>query len=251
MSSGAARRRDPAQCAGGHSQAQGSTTLAALAARSAPAVPATARLLEVPRALATILPEGGLRRGSTVAVGAGAAPGSVSLTLSLLGPASMAGAWCAAVALPDLGLVAAAELGVAVERLALVPHPGDQWTVVVAALLESVDIVVARPLVPVRPGDARRLIARARERGSVLVVVDTTGAAVGRWPEGADVRLEVTGSVWSGLGRGHGHLQGREVEVTVTGRRGATRARSARVQLPAGTAAAFSHPSGAPVAQVG
>ncbi len=221
-------------------------SLAVLAARSAPAVPAADRLLKVSPVLAELLPERGLRRGSTVAVTTGRAPGATSLTLSLLAPASVAGAWCAVVGLPDLGLVAAAEIGVVLERLALVPDPGEQWPVVTAALLESVDIVVLRPTGKVRAGDARRLTARARERGAVLVILDPAGGA--RWPEGADVRLEVRASVWSGLGYGHGHLQAREVEVMVTGRRGAARPRSGRVRFAPGCLPVA--PSGAPTAGV-
>lgn len=219
--------------------------LAVLAAKGQPVGAAATRLIEVGAGLAELLPEGGLRRGSTVAVGAGPVPGATSLTLALLSAASTAGAWCAAVAMPDLGLVAAAEMGVDLERLALVPHPGEQWPVVVAALLESADVVVVRPPGRVRPGDARRLVARARERGAVLVPLDPVGRRAGSWPEAPDVRLEVTGSTWSGLGVGHGYLQGRAVEVTVTGRRAAGRARSGWLRLPA--AGAVTPPAAAPV----
>ena len=44
---------------------------------------------------------------------------------------------------PRSASVAAAEAGVALDRLALVPHPGPDWPTVVAALLDGVDIVVA------------------------------------------------------------------------------------------------------------
>jgi hypothetical protein len=221
------------------------TALAVLAARSVPVTTAAARLVGVAAPLADLLPEGGLRRGSTVGVGGGRSGRSgVSLALALLSSASAAGAWCAAVALPDLGLVAAAELGVALERLALVPHPGDQWPMVVAALLESIDVVVVRPPERTRVADARRLAARARERGAVLVTLDGTGSRVWGWPEAVDVRLEVIGSTWSGLGRGYGYLQDRELEVTVTGRRGATRARTGRLYLPGGGGV---HPAPGPV----
>ena len=243
---GAARQleADPAREAGRRTQLG---ALSVLAARGTAPVPAAARLLDAPAPLASLLPEGGLRRGSTVAVGMGPAPGSVSLATSLLAPASAAGAWCAVVAFPDLGLVAAAESGMVLERLALVPRPGEQWAVVVAALLESIDIVVVRPPARVRVGDARRLMARARERAAVLMVLDGSGG-LGRWPEGADVRLEVTGSRWAGLGVGHGHLQEREVEVTVTGRRGATRPRSTRVRLVPGAPMVAAGDGGPPVA---
>jgi hypothetical protein len=98
------------------------------------------RSLPVGAALRPLFPGGCLRRGSTVLI---AQHDSTSLLFALLAEASAAGSWCAAVGLPTLGLVAAAEAGVAVERLALVPRPGPEWTGVVAALLDGVEIVVA------------------------------------------------------------------------------------------------------------
>lgn len=178
------------------------------------------RLLPVLPALAGLLPGGGLRRGSTVSV-----EGSTSLALAVLAGPSGAGSWCAAVGLPSLGLVAAAELGVAVERLALVAAPGDDWAAVVAALLDALDVVVVgAPRRRASPADARRLVARARERGAVLV-------PLGRW-DGADVRLSVTAGGWQGLGNGSGHLRARLVEVVAEGRGAAARPRRARLWLP-------------------
>lgn len=207
--------------------------LAVLAARARPVTAASGRLLEVVPALAPLLPDGALRRGSTVAVAAaGSAGGALSLALALLAGPSAAGSWCAVVGLPELGAVAAAGAGAALERLALVPRPGEQWPVVTAALLEGADVVLARPAGRVRPGDARRLSARARERGAVLVVLDPPGPRAGSWPEGTDVRLAVTSARWSGLGAGHGHLRGREVEVVSSGRRAAARERRGRLWLP-------------------
>ena len=177
------------------------------------------RMLPVVPPLSGLLPGGGLRRGSTVAV-----TGSTSLALAVLAGSSAAGSWCAAVGLPSLGLVAAGEAGVAVARLALVPSPGGEWAAVVAALLDALDVVLVRPPERVRAADARRLTARARERGAVLV-------PFGRW-EGADVRLGVAAGEWHGLGHGHGHLRARLVEVVAEGRGAAARPRRARLWLP-------------------
>jgi hypothetical protein len=175
--------------------------------------------LPVSAALRPLLPGAILRRGATVAV-----TGSTSLLFTLLAEASRAGSWCAAVGLPRLGLVAAAEAGIAVQRLALVPRPGAEWASVVAALLDGVDIVVtATPgLVPARI--AERLAARARQRGGVLV-------PVGRWP-GADVTLEAVRGRWHGLGEGQGRLRAFELEVLAYGRGAASRTRRARLRLP-------------------
>jgi hypothetical protein len=135
------------------------------------------------------------------------------------------------VGLPDLGLVMAAGLGISLERLALVPDPGDRWPAVAAALVDAVDIVLIRAPDRCRPVDARRLAARARERGAVLVPV---GAG---WPEGADLRLTVTADAWQGLGEGHGHLRSRPAWVAAVGRGAATRERRVRLWLPGPTGA--------------
>jgi len=168
-----------------------------------------------------LLPGQGLRRGTTVAVSRSAA-----LALALVAAASAAGSWVAAVGLPDLGIVAAAESGIALERLALVPVPGARvWPTVVAALLDAVDVVLVRSPARLPATQARRLAARARERGAVLV-------PLGAWPEPADLRLAVTSSAWSGLGQGHGRLQARQVEVLVAGCGAATRERRVLLWLP-------------------
>jgi hypothetical protein len=187
------------------------------------------RSLPVGVALRHLLPGGCLRRGSTVAVTG--SPPQTSLLFALLAEASAAGSWCAAVGLPQLGLVAAGEAGVALERLALIPFPGPEWTGVVAALIDGFDIVVAGTPTGVPAGLASRLTARARQRGAVLV-------PLGQWP-GADVTLAVTHSAWQGLGPGRGRLRSREVEVVVQGRGAAARPRRARLWLPSqsGTAA--------------
>jgi hypothetical protein len=180
-------------------------------------------VLPVLRPLDQLLTGGGLRRGSTVVVEQG-----ISLVLALLAAPTAAGSWGAVVGLPSLGLVAAAELGVALERLALVPRPGDQgdqWATVTAALLDAMDVVAVRPPERFRPADARRLSARARERGAVLL-------AVGGWAEGAEVRLRVAAGRWRGVEGGHGYLQRRLVEVVATGRGAAARERRLSCWLP-------------------
>jgi hypothetical protein len=179
------------------------------------------RLLPVVPALQPLLPSGGLRRGTTVAV-----TSSAALALALVAGASAAGSWVAAVGLPDLGIVAAVETGIALERLALVPSPGARaWPAVVAAFLDAVDVVLVRSPPRLPAAQARRLAARARERGAVLV-------PLGAWSEPADLRLAVTASAWQGLGQGHGHLLARQVEVAIAGRGAATRERRFLLWLP-------------------
>jgi hypothetical protein len=164
-----------------------------------------------------------------VVVQPGPAPGATTLALALVAAASQTGSWCAAVGLPALGLVMAAGLGVSLERLALVPDPGGRWPAMVAALVDAVDIVLIRADDRCCQGEARRLAARARERGAVLVPV---GAG---WPEGADLRLTVTAGGWQGLGQGHGHLRARPATVAASGRGAAARERRVQLWLPGPT----------------
>src|SRR5579863_4186771 len=79
-----------------------------LAARVRPISEARQQLLPVVPALAPLLPDGALRRGSTAVVtGAG---GGTTLAFSLLAGVSSAGCWCAMVGLADSGVVALEEL---------------------------------------------------------------------------------------------------------------------------------------------
>jgi hypothetical protein len=181
--------------------------------------PAAGDLLAVLPPLARLLPGGGLRRGSTVAVA-----GATSLVPALLAAATRDGSWAAVAGLPELGLAAAAEFGVDLDRIALVPHPGPELAAVLSALVDGFDLVALGP-VGVRPPLARRLADRVRNRGTVLL-------AMGAWP-GADVELRVSGRRWHGLtADGHGHLHTREVLATSRGRGAAARPASARLQLP-------------------
>jgi hypothetical protein len=185
-----------------------------IAGRVAPVSLAADQVLPVAPVLAEsgLLPPHGVRRGSVVVVA-----GSTSLALALAAGPSAAGSWCAAVGMPALGLVAAAEAGIALERFALVPAvPADQWATVVAALVDTVDVVLVAPPPRMRAADGRRLAARARERGAVLV-------SVNGWSDAPDLRLTVDGVRWSGIGDGHGHLRERRLRVVVDGRRALAR----------------------------
>ncbi|WP_229400226.1 hypothetical protein [Micromonospora okii] len=193
---------------------------------SAPEATGGHRTLPVAPELTGLLPHRGLRRGSTVAVATGQPwrSGGTSLVLALLAEASRSGSWCAVVGVPTFGAGAAAEAGIALDRLALVPQPGPEWPTVVAALIDGVDVVVAAVPATVSASVASRLAARARQRGSVLV-------PYGRW-DGADVTLQVVRGVWEGLGQGRGRLRRREVTVSARGRGAAARPKEIKVWLP-------------------
>jgi|HigsolmetaAR206D_1030411.scaffolds.fasta_scaffold02567_2 hypothetical protein len=217
----------------------GSAALAGLVRpASTPGSTAPHQTLPVLPELAGLLPRRGLRRGSTVAVGRPGHGGSTSLMLALLVEASRAGSWCAVVGMPALGAAAAAELGIALERLALVPHPGPEWATVVAALIDGVDVVVVAVPDTVSASVADRLAARARQRGCVLV-------PYGRWA-GADLTLHVLRGRWDGLGQGRGRLRRREVTISARGRGAAVRPREIRVWLPGDRPAEAAAPASPP-----
>ena len=168
-------------------------------------------------------PDGGLRKGSTLAVGA-----STALLLGLLAPASAQGSWAALVGMPEIGIVAAAEAGVELERLALVPDPGDQLVAVTAVVVEGLDVVVVCGGRRIAAGDRQRLTAKARQSGAVLI------SHGGAWP-GSDLEVDMVQrpGQWKGLcGDGHGRLRSRQVKVRVSGRGGAHRPRTAVLLLP-------------------
>jgi len=172
-----------------------------------------------------------MRRGTTTIVAGQLGHGATTLALALLAAASQAGSWCAAVGLADPGVVAVAELGLDLRRVVFVPHPGNGWAEATGDLLTGVDAVVVRPPGRPRLTAARHLTARARERQVALVVLE----GAGRWPVGGDLALSVEAVEWEGVGRGHGHLQGRLAQVRVSGRGAAGRTTECSLWLPAGS----------------
>ncbi|GAA1855431.1 hypothetical protein [Actinomadura bangladeshensis] len=191
--------------------------------------PHTGETVPVLPALRSVLPGGGLRPGSVVGLGAASLGLALVAGVSRHGGEDGTGGWCGVVGVPDFGVLAAAGMGAAPERLLLVDDPGDRWPDVVAALAEAVELILLRP--PERPGAAavRRLSALARRHGCVLAL---TGAFARDWP-GTRLRLRLDEAAWDGLGDGHGRLTGRRVQVTAEGRDAPGAGRSARLWLPA------------------
>ncbi len=180
------------------------------------------RILPTHPVIARLLPGGALKEGATYSVDR-----SLTLLMLLLAAPSAAGAWCGVVGIPEFGVEAAAGFGIDLDRLVLVPEPGDQWLATTGAIADALSIIVIRP--PKRASDASvaRLSARLRKRGATLLVL-------GAWPHGvwphSEAMLSITESSWTGIGDGHGHLQAREATVTVTSKAGG-RPRSARLRL--------------------
>jgi len=146
------------------------------------------------------------------------------LCLALAAGASAAGAWCAVAGVPQLGVAAAAGVGLDPGRMLVVPDLGAGWPQVVISLLDGCELVLLRP--PDRPsaGVRRRLEASLRRCGGVLVVA-------GDW-DGAQARLIVARQEWAGIGTGHGRLRARLVQVVADGRGAASRTRIRWLWLP-------------------
>ena len=134
--------------------------------------------LPIPQLLADVLPDA-LPRG-TVAVLSGAR----SLPLSMVAAVTAAGGNAAIVGQPDVGLLAAVEMGADLSRLAVIPDPGSDPVEVAAVLMDGMDLVVlalgGRSVPMTR---ARAVVARAHHKGCTLLVTD------GDW-EGASIRVQ-------------------------------------------------------------
>lgn len=126
---------------------------------------------------------GGLPRGSVAVVS-----GARSLLVSMVAEATAAGGHAAVVGLPGFGLLAAAERGADLGRLAVVPEAGADPLEVAAVLLDGMDLVVlglAGRSVPA--GRARVIAARARQRGCTLLVTQ------GHWQGALRIEARVRG----------------------------------------------------------
>ncbi len=200
--------------------------LDALRERVAPVTLARDRTRPVPRPLLPLFPSGGLPRGEVVGV---RGSGGWSIALALAGAALGEGGWLAVVGVEELGMLAATQYGIRLDRLLLVEsQPPDRLAPVVASLVEAVDLVALAPHRPVGHRDARRLVARCREREAGLLLLDGGD----HWPLPPDLVLTTSDEQWSGLGRGHGHLRHRRLTVTSSGRRAFTRPRRVTVLAP-------------------
>ncbi|WP_043647919.1 hypothetical protein [Nocardia thailandica] len=183
------------------------------ATRRAPArEPLRREVLPVPAALADLLPDGGLPKGAVVAyVGANA------LLSGLLAAVTAAGGHAAVVGMPGLGLLATAEMGAQLSRLAVIPDPGPDPVEVAAVLLDGLDLVLLDlGGTSVAPARCRVLAARARNRAATLLV---TG---GRW-DNPTLRLDTRVTGYAGLGAGRGLLRSVCLDVRVRSRSGPPR----------------------------
>ena len=176
-------------------------------------------------ALASLLPSSGLERGGVYAC-AGDAP--MSLLFSLVATATSVGSWLAFVDVPRVGLMAAHEYGVALQRIMCVSTGGhtQSYAQVVGALVDGIDlVVVSSPTCS--SAEARRIVARAKASGSVLIILGRAGQF------SPDVVLSSSTTEW----HFHMHASSRTMSVQAHGRR-VYNQRALTVQLPAANGAA-------------
>ncbi len=108
------------------------------------------------------------------------------------------------------------EAGVDPERLVVVRCSDPvRWARTVAALLDGIDVVHAEVPEGVGAAALRRLAARARSRGTSLLLRPLRG----RVPTGiAHLRVEALSVRWDGLDRGHGRLRRRWITLRISGK---------------------------------
>jgi threonine dehydrogenase-like Zn-dependent dehydrogenase len=171
---------------------------------------ASDRHFPVAEVFAPVLP--GLVPGRVIAC---RGPAATTLALALVAGATASGSWLAIVGVPTIGLAAAAELGVTLERVVRVdadPSRPAEWAERVAAAVDGVDLVITR--LPSAERFVRAVRQRVHQRGAVLVTVGDTDPRADRH----DLVLDADAQ-WEGLGLGHGHLRRRHLVARVSGRR--------------------------------
>ena len=190
-----------------------------------------------------LFPDGGLTRGQVLDC---SGPAAITVAMALAAMRTRRGGWLAVMEHPErfrIGLAAMAESGVVLERTVLVTPsrvrpPAPEFAEAIAALVEGFEIVLIPGCWVLPVSAVRRLQARLRTRGGVVICVD------GAEPWRVDLRLHTrvlerddTGG-WQDLARS-GRLVRRRLRVEVSGRR-LGRARGVDMWLPGSE----SHPTG-------
>jgi hypothetical protein len=145
--------------------------------------------------------------------------GARSLLLRMVAEVTAGGGNAAIVGQPNIGLLAAVEMGADLSRIAVIPDPGTDPVEVAAVLIDGMDLVVlglgGRRVPQTR---ARAVVARARTKGCTLLVTD------GDW-EGAPTRLEarvsgyeITAGSRGAPTPGFGRISGVRLQVCAGGR---------------------------------
>ena len=169
-------------------------------------LPESETRLPIPPVLAEVLPDA-LPRGTVMVLS-----GARSLPLSMVAAVTAADGNAAIVGQPDVGLLAAVEMGADLSRLAVIPDPGTDPVEVAAVLMDGMDLVVlglsGRSVPPTR---TRAVAARARQKGCTLLVTD------GDWA-GASMRLEARVCGYETGAPGFGRIKRVRLDVCARGR---------------------------------
>jgi hypothetical protein len=146
--------------------------------------------LPVPPELRAMFPEGGLVRGRTVLCSGDAA-------------------------------VVMALRGVALQRVVFVQPASSrtEWVSTVAAAADGFDVLMLEVPHGITAADARRVQTRIQARRNALVLIGATQQSAVQSVFQPDVIMNTATTQWHGIERGAGHVQGRDVQVAVSGRR--------------------------------
>ncbi|MDO0939138.1 hypothetical protein QQY66_48320 [Streptomyces sp. DG2A-72] len=120
------------------------------------------------------------------------AGGDLPLLIALAAEAATDGGAWAAVGLPQLGGLAAADAGLDLACGLAVPEPGRRWPEVLATVCEATPVVLLGPMGQVALRTSRRIAARLRRSGTTLLTWQD-------WPE-AQLRLRVAEARWDPCG---------------------------------------------------
>ena len=163
--------------------------------------------LPVSPELSSLFPTGGLERGHIYGCRGDA---WLSVMYAVIARATQEGSWVAVVNLDFMSPLSASEHGVALHRMLCIDagHDARLWTQVVGACIDGVDVVVVH-----RPhchgADIRRLEARMKAHGTIMIVVGDPGSF------SPAVVLSTQTQRW----QFSTHLSSRLVHVTASGRR--------------------------------
>ncbi|MFF2088523.1 hypothetical protein ACFVVM_32470 [Nocardia sp. NPDC058176] len=195
-------------------------------------------VLPVPGPLGDLLPDHGLTRGTVVACPRGA------VLCGLLAAATAAGRHAAVLSSatgPQIGLLAAWEMGADLGRLACIRTPDDSAAEVVGVLADGITVIVLDlPHAHIRRSAMETLRARLRSKGAVLLVTSTD------WARQAHLDIGIQRRPNYGLGRGRGRVTQYDLDIDISV--GGRRVRRGRLVLRgAGGRTRWHHPDAAPL----
>ncbi|MFD4356745.1 hypothetical protein ACFWPX_29635 [Nocardia sp. NPDC058518] len=195
-------------------------------------------ILPIEGPLGALLPDHGLARGTMVTCPRGA------VLCGLLAGATASGRHAAVLTdptEPQIGLLAAWEMGAVLERLAVISTPDERAAEVAGVLADGVDVIVFDlPRAHIRPADFEKLRGRLRAKGAILV------ATRADWARQAHLDLRIQRRPTYGLGRGRGRVSKIDLDIDVLA--GGRCVRRGRVVLRGhGGRTRWNHPDIAPL----